>query len=56
MDNDQSGLGKLYEKVWRKFGDQPFTYSIRDGYKKYPVIIIFVLLGIGTAIGHLFWQ
>lgn len=46
---------KLYEMLWTRIGGRPWTYIIRDSWKKRPIIWFFAVLGAGAVIGHLFW-
>jgi len=49
-------LQELYKALWSKIGGRPWTYIIRDFYHHHPLIFTFITLGIGSLLGHLFWQ
>ena len=53
-------LEKLYEKLWRKVGGQPWTEIIRDEQKQSPLVFLFIFLGMGILLARMaeknWWQ
>lgn len=56
---DESGLSRLYRKLWQRWPGRPLTYAIRDWWHQYPLLWILVpgslLVYLGIFLGHLFW-
>jgi len=50
-------MEKTYYWFWHDFCrcKEPFTHQIKDSYHKHPAGWVFLLMGLGTFIGHLFW-
>ena len=48
-------VARLYEQLWKHTTGRPYTYIIRDDYHKHPLPWIFMVLGAGSFLGHLFW-
>lgn len=46
----------MYEWLWTRIGGRPWTYIIRDHYHSHPLLWLFLTLGLGAALGHLFWK
>lgn len=50
-----SFIAKAYEWLWQHTTGRPYTEIIREDYHKHPLPWIFLLLGAGSLMGHLFW-
>ena len=44
-----------YEWLWQHTTGRPYTHFIRESYHRYPLGWVFLILGLGTFLGHLFW-
>ena len=55
----ESGLARLYRKIWQKFPGRPWTYVVRDWWHQYPLLWILGVgsgaLVLGLVLAHLFW-
>ena len=52
-------IEKLYEKLYKKVGGEPWTYKIRKEQQAEPLVFMLVFLAIGIAIkytGKNWWQ
>ena len=47
---------KIYRQVWEHAGGRPWTFIMRDNYKRFPVVWMTVVLFLGILIGHIFWN